>query len=53
MRMWKERQQWLSRSASSTSARFLREDNPTDYLYIKVRPFSEEFKARLVKSRDK
>jgi hypothetical protein len=32
---------------------FVREENPTDYLYAKVRPFLEEFKARLVKLRDK
>ncbi len=30
---------------------YVREDNPTDYLYAKVRPFSEEFKTRLATSR--
>jgi hypothetical protein len=31
---------------------FVRPEMPTDYLYAKVRPFSEEFKARLAKSRN-
>jgi hypothetical protein len=32
---------------------YVRENLPTDYLYAKVRPFSEEFKARLARSRGK
>ena len=31
---------------------FVRPETPTDYLYAKVRPFSEVFKARLAKSRN-
>lgn len=30
---------------------YVRTEMPTDYLYAKVRPFSEEFRARLAKSR--
>jgi hypothetical protein len=30
---------------------FTRPDDPTDYLYAKVRPFSEEFRARYELSR--
>jgi len=30
---------------------YVRSEMPTDFLYAKVRPFSEEFKARLLKSR--
>lgn len=30
---------------------FIRSESPTDYLYSKVRPFSEEFKARLASAK--
>jgi hypothetical protein len=30
---------------------FVRPNDPTDYLYAKVRPFSEEFQGRLAKHR--
>ena len=32
---------------------YVRPEMPTDYLYAKVRPFSEEFKARLAGSRSR